>query len=71
MTGFSQYLPNLSERDINILMGDRNAKVGSDNTGYEEFMGKYSLGAMKDNGERFGNLCATNYFVMCGTFFTL
>ena len=29
-------LSELNSKDINILMGDFNAKVGSDNTGYEE-----------------------------------
>jgi hypothetical protein len=28
----------LSRRDINIVMGDLNAKVGSDNTGFKEVM---------------------------------
>jgi exonuclease III len=33
-------LEELSNKDINILMGDFNAKIGSDNNGYEENMGK-------------------------------
>lgn len=37
-------------RDITVLMGDFNAKIGSDNTGYEEVMGVHGLGQMNDNG---------------------
>ena len=50
-------------------MGDLNAKVGNDNTGYEEVMGSHGLGTMNDNGERFANLCAANNFVIGGTTF--
>ena len=34
-------LDSLSDRDVNILLGDLNAKVGSDNSGYEEVMGTH------------------------------
>ncbi|KAA0192854.1 hypothetical protein HAZT_HAZT009023 [Hyalella azteca] len=33
-------------------MGDLNAKVGSDNSGYERTMGVHGLGMQNDNGER-------------------
>ena len=62
-------IDTLSTRDINILMGDLNAKVGNDNTGYEEVMGSHGLGTMNDNGERFANLCAANNLVIGGTTF--
>ena len=32
-------LDKLPSKDVNIVMGDANAKVGADNTGYEETMG--------------------------------
>ncbi|VDP52865.1 unnamed protein product [Schistosoma margrebowiei] len=31
-------------KDLTILMGDLNAKVGIDNTGYEDIMGRHGLG---------------------------
>ena len=31
-------------------MGDFNAKIGSDNTGYDEVMGRQGLGEMNENG---------------------
>ncbi|KAK2176469.1 hypothetical protein NP493_662g01129 [Ridgeia piscesae] len=34
----------LKVKDMTILMGDLNAKIGSDNSGYEEVMGRQGLG---------------------------
>ena len=34
-----------------ILIGDLNAKLGSDNSGYEEVMGRQGLGKINENGE--------------------
>ncbi|VDO76819.1 unnamed protein product [Schistosoma margrebowiei] len=42
--------------DFTILMGDLNAKVGIDNTGYDDIMGRHGLGGRNENGERFANL---------------
>ncbi|VDO90817.1 unnamed protein product [Schistosoma margrebowiei] len=50
-------------------MGDLNAKVGIDNTGYEDIMGRHGLGERNENGERFANLCAFNKLVIGGTIF--
>ncbi|KAJ3609524.1 hypothetical protein NHX12_024045 [Muraenolepis orangiensis] len=38
------------EKDITILLGDFNAKIGSDHTGYEGVMGTQGLGKMNENG---------------------
>ncbi|VDO67343.1 unnamed protein product [Schistosoma margrebowiei] len=38
-------------KDLTILMGDLNAKVGIDNTGYEDIMGRHGLGERNENGE--------------------
>ncbi|VDP12342.1 unnamed protein product, partial [Schistosoma margrebowiei] len=56
-------------KDLTILMGDFNAKVGTDNTGYEDIMGRHRLGERNENGERFANLCAFNKLVIGGTIF--
>ena len=50
-------------------MGDFNAKIGSDNTGYLEVMGQCRLGVMNDNGERVGDLPALNKLVFSGSVF--
>ena len=62
-------LDKLPSKDVNIVMGDANAKVGADNAGYEETMGKHGLGEMNDNGERFANLCSLNGLAVGGTIF--
>ncbi|VDP20395.1 unnamed protein product [Schistosoma margrebowiei] len=56
-------------KDLTILIGDLNAKVGIDNTGYEDIMGRHGQGQRKENGERFANLCAFNKLVIGGTIF--
>jgi exonuclease III len=43
-------LEKFPNRDINILMGDLNAKIGSENTGYEEIMGQHGLGVINERG---------------------
>ncbi|CAI2729894.1 unnamed protein product [Schistosoma spindalis] len=56
-------------KDLTILMGDLNAKFGTDNTGYEDIMGLHGLGERNENGERFENLCAFNKLAIGGTIF--
>ncbi|KAL0188422.1 hypothetical protein M9458_015521, partial [Cirrhinus mrigala] len=58
------------EKDIKIvLMGDLNAKIGNDNTGYEDIIGVHRLGQMNENGERFADLCSLNQLVIGGSIF--
>ena len=63
-----QYKTSL-KKDVNILMGDMNAKVGTDNTGEEEVMGIHGIGQVNDNGERFKGLRGFNQLVTGGTIF--
>ncbi|VDP17428.1 unnamed protein product [Schistosoma margrebowiei] len=56
-------------KDLTILMGDFNVKVGTDNSGYEDIMGRYGLGERNENGGRFANLCAFNKLVIGGNIF--
>ena len=56
-------------RNIVVLMGDFNAKIGNSNTGYEEVMGQQGIGEMNDNGERFADLCAAADLVIGGSIF--
>ncbi|CAI2734616.1 unnamed protein product [Schistosoma spindalis] len=63
------FIERCPRKDLTILMGDLNAKVGIDNTGYEDIMGLHGLGERNENGERFVNLCAFNELVIGGTIF--
>ena len=51
-------LDKVKEREVTILMGDLNAKVGSNNTRYDSIMGKHGLGQINKNGEMFADFCA-------------
>jgi len=54
---------------MKIVMGDLNAKVGSDNTNHDRAMGKEGCGSMNNNGERLLELCMTYDLVVGGTLF--
>ena len=56
-------------KELTILLGDFNAKIGMDSTGYEDIMGTHGLGQMNENGERFADLCALNQLVIGGSIF--
>ena len=62
-------LEAFSEKDVTVVMGDFNAKIGGDNTGYQEIMGIHALGTLNENGERFADLCALNSLVIGGSLF--
>lgn len=65
----STIIQDRPKRNIIIVMGDFNAKIGSDNRGYEEIMGQQGLGEMNENGERFADLCAASNLVIGGSVF--
>jgi hypothetical protein len=56
-------------KDMTILMGDLNAKIGADNTDYEDIMGTHGLRQMNENGEPFADLCALNQLMIGGSLF--
>ena len=62
-------LDKMKEKDITILMGDFNAKIGSNNRGYEEVMGTHGIGEMNENGEMFADLCSFNRLIIGGSVF--
>ena len=63
-------MSKLAHKNVNLIMGDFNAKIGSDNQGFENVMGVRGLGVMNDNhGERFVNACAANNIVIGGSVF--
>ncbi|VDP74936.1 unnamed protein product [Schistosoma curassoni] len=44
-------------KDLTILMGDFNAKVGMNNAGYEDIMGRHGLRERNENGETCKPMC--------------
>jgi endonuclease/exonuclease/phosphatase family metal-dependent hydrolase len=57
------------KRDIVILMGDINTKIGSENEGLRHIMRKHGLGNQTRNGELFVDLCTREDMVIGETLF--
>ena len=57
-------MDKIPKRDLKILMGDPNAKVGSDNTDNELTMGRHGVGEQNENGELFSEFCMFNDLVI-------
>ena len=57
------------QHDVLLIMGDMNAKTGSDSTDRERAMGREGCGIINDNGEKFVNFCLNNNCVIGGTIF--
>jgi len=53
-------LDKYREKDVIILRGDFNTKIGTNNNEYAEVMGSQDVGEMDENGERFADICALN-----------
>jgi hypothetical protein len=53
------------KRDIRLITGDFNAKVGSERMGRECEIGPHEIGVMNKNGQLFAKV----YAVIGGTFF--
>ena len=62
-------LDRTPRRDMKIVMGDLNAKVGDDNTGRELIMGRHGVGTCNENGELFTDFCSFNDLVIGGTIY--
>ena len=52
-----------------LVMGDKSAKVGSDNTDRDRALGSQDCGTINNNGERLVNFCLNNDCAIGGTIF--
>ena len=59
----------IPKHDLDIIMGDLNAKVGHDNQGLERVMGKHGCGIMNENGEHLVDFCGLNNLVIGETLY--
>ena len=65
-----QAVAKVPQHDMLLIIGDMNAKVGSENFNCERAMGKHGCGVMNDNGERLVDFCLNNNnYVIGGTIF--
>ena len=59
---FYQWLQDLAEKvpchDILLIIGDLNAQIGEDWSGFEHVLGPHGYGRQTDNGECLVQLCA-------------
>ena len=63
-------IDEIPERDMKIVIGDLNAKVGRNNQGIENVMGVEGLGEVaNENGAHFISFCSANNLVIGGTLF--
>lgn len=62
-------IKDIPKKDLMILTGDWNAKVGNDNTGWEEVMGRYGYGDKNGRGERLLEFVTTHNLFICNTRF--
>ena len=63
------YRRDHKEKNIMMLLGDMNAKVGCVNTGLEQVMGVHGLGEINENGEQLTGFCQSHNLVIGGTIF--
>jgi len=47
-----QTIKDLPKKDVKVIVGDWNAKVGTDNGGWKHAMGRYGYGETNERGER-------------------
>jgi exonuclease III len=62
----SETIATVTKRDVIVVMGDINAKVGSNNEGMEYDMGRHGTGNMNENGEMISEICASCDLIIRG-----
>ena len=62
-------LRQLPKKDVKLIIGDWNAKVGTDRSGWEQIMGRYGYGQRNERGERLLEFAAANRMIICNTRF--
>ena len=65
----NEVLRKQKRRDIIILGGDLNAKVGQENEGLEHIMGRHGLGEKNENGQLLVDFCARYDLIIGRTIF--
>ncbi|XP_016299301.1 uncharacterized protein LOC107656114 [Sinocyclocheilus anshuiensis] len=62
-------IEELPKKDVKIVIGDWNAKVGTDNLGWEQVMGCHSYGQRNNRGERLLEFASKNDLLITNTRF--
>ena len=73
ITSFCEEVQSLvgkvSRRSVPLLMGDINAKMGTDNAGRSAAMCQYAVGQIDENCEPLKDICSSNHLVIGGNLF--
>ena len=64
-----QTIGELPQKDVKIIIGDWNAKVDTDNVGWEQVMGSHGYGERNNRGERLLELASKNELFITNTRF--
>lgn len=64
-----QILKSIKSRDVTVILGDFNAKIGQGKSG--KYVGEYGLGIRNERGDRLLQFCQENDLVITNTFFKL
>ena len=64
-----QHIVSQNPTDKLIILGDFNARVGADNTSWNEALGKFGIGKMNSNGEKLLAFCTENNLIITNTMF--
>ena len=62
-------LKQIPKKDVRVIMGDWNAKIGKDNTGWERVMLKNGYGDRNERGERLLEFALRQDLLICNTKF--
>jgi len=57
------------EHDMKIVLGDLNAQIGFEGTGWEEVIRKNAAGDLNNNGKRLLSFCSSNRLKIGGSLF--
>ena len=67
--GVENGIAEVPRKDIIIIIGDWNAKVGDNNLGWESVMGRHGYGKRNERGERLLEFAAEHNLFICNTRF--
>ena len=62
-------LSSAPQKDMIIIMGDFNARVGSDSNQWKAVIGPHGLGVSNENGKRLLDFCSANQLIVTNTWF--
>ena len=62
-------LSSVPSSNLLVILGDINARVGSDHSSWNSVIGPHGIGECNENGERLLNVCASNQLEVSNTWF--